>query len=61
MADLGQVLVNFANMVPGGMVVFVPSYAFLHSIMTTWEKAGVMDRLRSKKKVRSVTDSTERA
>ena len=59
MADLGQVLFNFANRVPGGMVVFVPSYAFLHSVMGSWEKSGLLERLRSKKKVRRYPCSIE--
>jgi chromosome transmission fidelity protein 1 len=51
MADLGQAMFNFANLVPGGMVIFVPSYSFLHGVLGEWEKSGVMQRLRSKKKV----------
>lgn len=51
MAELGQVLFNFANLVPSGMVVFVPSYSFLHSVMAIWEKNGLLERLRTKKKV----------
>ena len=51
MTDLGQVLFNFANLVPAGMVVFVPSYSFLHNVLSAWEKSGMMERLRSKKKV----------
>lgn len=51
MAELGQVIFNFTSVVPGGMVVFVPSYSFLHNVVAVWEKSGLMKRLQSKKKV----------
>lgn len=51
LAELGQVLFNFASVVPAGMVVFVPSYGFLHTVMGVWEKSGALQRLQSKKKV----------
>lgn len=50
-AELGQLLTNFASLVPGGMVVFVPSYAFLNTVVGAWEKSGLMERLGAKKKV----------
>ncbi|OCH93459.1 DNA repair helicase [Obba rivulosa] len=50
-AEVGQTLLNFANIVPGGMVVFLPSYSFLHTVKTAWEASGVMDKLASKKKL----------
>ncbi|KAI0783751.1 helicase C-terminal domain-containing protein [Abortiporus biennis] len=59
--DLGQIIVNFANMVPGGMVVFFPSYSFLNSILSAWSTppqsttngtgTSVMDRLKAKKRI----------
>ncbi|KAI0359225.1 DNA repair helicase [Trametes cingulata] len=51
MAELGQMLLNFANVVPGGMVVFVPSYAFLHAVTKVWKASGLLDKLDAKKKV----------
>ncbi|KAI0333315.1 DNA repair helicase [Cubamyces sp. BRFM 1775] len=51
MAELGQILLNFTNVVPGGMVVFVPSYAFLHMIMKQWRASGLLEKLNAKKKV----------
>ncbi|THH27828.1 hypothetical protein EUX98_g6366 [Antrodiella citrinella] len=50
-AELGQIIFNFSNIVPGGMVVFVPSYSFLNLVTTAWEGSGLMDKLRAKKKV----------
>ncbi|KAI0644923.1 DNA repair helicase [Trametes meyenii] len=50
-AELGQILFNFTNVVPGGIVVFVPSYAFLYAITKQWRASGVLDKLGVKKKV----------
>lgn len=45
-------LLNFASIVPGGMVVFVPSYRFLHAVTAAWETSGLIEKLQAKKKVR---------
>ncbi|KAJ3553369.1 hypothetical protein NM688_g3650 [Phlebia brevispora] len=50
-AELGQMIFNFANVVPDGMVVFVPSYSFLHSVTAVWESNKLLDRLKVKKKL----------
>ncbi|KAI0667105.1 DNA repair helicase [Trametes maxima] len=50
-AELGQILLNFTNVVPGGMVVFLPSYAFLHAVTKQWRTGGVLDKLGLKKKI----------
>ncbi|GBE87470.1 ATP-dependent DNA helicase CHL1 [Sparassis crispa] len=50
-AELGQMLVNFASIIPGGMVVFLPSYAFLHTVMIAWEKSGLLVKIAAKKRV----------
>lgn len=44
-------MLNFANVVPSGMVVFVPSYSFLHVLINAWESSGTLEKLRSKKRV----------
>jgi len=49
--ELGQTLINFANVVPGGMIVFVSSYRFLDNIKTVWDKNMTINKLNSKKKV----------
>ncbi|KAI9068626.1 DNA repair helicase [Trametes sanguinea] len=51
MSELGQILFNFANIVPGGMVVFVPSYSFLNAVMKVWHSSGLLEKLNAKKKV----------
>ncbi|KAI0688447.1 DNA repair helicase [Cytidiella melzeri] len=50
-SELGQALLNFANVIPGGMVVFVPSYSFLHLVVEHWQGSGLFDKLKAKKKV----------
>ncbi|KAI0764365.1 DNA repair helicase [Trametes elegans] len=50
-AELGQILLNFTNIVPGGMVVFVPSYAFLHTVTAKWKATGLLEKINAKKKV----------
>lgn len=52
--ELGRTLVNLCNIIPAGLVVFVPSYAFLDKAMARWKDAasgGVWGRLSGKKKV----------
>lgn len=44
-------LLNFANIVPAGMVVFVPSYGFLHVTLEKWKAGGVLEKLNARKKV----------
>ncbi|KAJ7069950.1 helicase C-terminal domain-containing protein [Mycena amicta] len=50
-AELGQILLNFAALVPGGMVVFFPSYSFLNTAKALWQKSGAIARFEGKKKV----------
>ncbi|BGP16056.1 hypothetical protein JCM10213_006808 [Rhodosporidiobolus nylandii] len=47
--ELGQALVSIATVVPKGMVVFVPSYDFLHNVQSRWETSGMLKRLSAKK------------
>lgn len=51
MTELGQILSNLVNIVPDGMVVFLPSYSFLNAIRAKWKETGVLDRLNQKKTV----------
>ncbi|KAI0300192.1 helicase C-terminal domain-containing protein [Russula brevipes] len=55
--ELGQIVANFARIVPGGMVVFLPSYKTLEKVKTLWEEKGIMGSIRNKKK--STTDVHE--
>ncbi|KAJ7075861.1 helicase C-terminal domain-containing protein [Mycena belliarum] len=49
--ELGQLLLNFASLVPRGMIVFFPSYHFLNTAKATWQKSGALARFEGKKKV----------
>jgi chromosome transmission fidelity protein 1 len=49
--ELGQILFNLTNLVPDGMVVFVPSYAFLNAIKRHWETNGMLSKFAAKKRV----------
>ncbi|KAJ7644317.1 helicase C-terminal domain-containing protein [Roridomyces roridus] len=49
--ELGQILLNFAALVPRGMIVFFPSYRFLNTAKEVWQKAGTLARFQGKKKV----------
>ncbi|KAJ6620765.1 helicase C-terminal domain-containing protein [Mycena sp. CBHHK59/15] len=48
--DLGQILLNFAALVPRGMIVFFPSYRFLNTAKDRWQKSGILTRFERKKK-----------
>ncbi|KAJ7600649.1 helicase C-terminal domain-containing protein [Mycena floridula] len=50
-SELGQIITNFINIVPGGMIVFFPSYNFLNKVKELWDKAGVLTKFGLKKKV----------
>ena len=39
------------------MVVFVPSYGFLNVVTEKWKASGVLEKLGTKKKVRSPSSS----
>ncbi|TYJ52793.1 hypothetical protein B9479_006597 [Cryptococcus floricola] len=50
-ADLGASILSVVNMVPDGVVVFVPSYAFLDKVKTLWTKTGLLEKLEVKKQL----------
>ncbi|KAJ4481923.1 helicase C-terminal domain-containing protein [Lentinula aciculospora] len=55
LADLGQIILNFTRIVPGGMIVFFPSYKFLETAKSAWASAteggGYLEKFGVKKKV----------
>ena len=51
LAELGRVLVNLVNIVPGGLVVFFPSYDYERLVFSHLSSTGVLARLEAKKKV----------
>ncbi|KAG0700431.1 DNA repair helicase [Suillus ampliporus] len=50
-SELGQIILNFCNVVPGGMVVFFPSYTSLNFAREAWSQSGLLDKFSVKKKV----------
>lgn len=51
MDEVGRILVNISNVVPGGVVCFFPSYDYEKQIYAHWEAQGVLTRLSHRKKV----------
>ncbi|KAE9405765.1 DNA repair helicase, partial [Gymnopus androsaceus JB14] len=52
LADLGQIILNFTRTVPGGMIVFFPSYKFLDTAKAAWSTgSGFLEKFGVKKKV----------
>ncbi|XP_064405283.1 ATP-dependent DNA helicase DDX11-like isoform X2 [Halichondria panicea] len=49
--ELGRALVNLCTVVPGGIVVFFPSYDYEKRVHTHWEEFGVLNRIGKKKKI----------
>lgn len=47
--DLGRTLQNFISIIPDGVVVFFPSFAFLQQAVKVWEMNGITNRLNAKK------------
>jgi chromosome transmission fidelity protein 1 len=52
-ADLGAALQSALGLIPDGVVVFLPSYAFLDKLKATWGgEGGLLDKFDQKKQVR---------
>ncbi|PWN33962.1 DNA repair helicase [Meira miltonrushii] len=51
MEELTGMLVNYCNVIPHGVVVFVPSYGFLDSLQEHWKTSPQFVRLKAKKQV----------
>ncbi|PBK75042.1 DNA repair helicase [Armillaria solidipes] len=49
--ELGQIILNLTNIIPGGMIVFFPSYRFLNTSKNNWKTGGVIEKFSAKKKV----------
>lgn len=51
LVELGSVISSVIGLVPDGVVVFLPSYAFLDKVKAAWKTSGLLDRLAAKKHV----------
>jgi len=49
--ELGRVICNICNMVPGGVVIFFPSYAYEKKVYAHFDKTGVLARILKKKQI----------
>ena len=49
--ELGRVIANVCNLVPGGIVCFLPSYDYEQKVYDHFNKSGVLQKLALKKKV----------
>ena len=49
--ELGRSLVNFCNIVPKGLVVFLQSYSYEVHLMRRWKKTGLLNQLERKKSI----------
>lgn len=51
MDELGRLLVNASRVVPGGVVVFFPSFSYADAVYACWKSSGVLQQLSNRKKV----------
>jgi chromosome transmission fidelity protein 1 len=51
LAELGALLQSVIGLVPDGVVVFFPSYAFLDKVKACWSSSGLLKKLDEKKHV----------
>ena len=49
--ELGRVLCNICNVVPGGLVIFFPSYAYEKKVYDHFDKTKVLSRIEKKKEI----------
>ena len=49
--EAGNTIINYANIIPGGIVVFFPSYSFLNEAVGRWRDSQIISRLSRKKQV----------
>ncbi|KAJ1957865.1 ATP-dependent DNA helicase chl1 [Dispira parvispora] len=51
LTELGQAVLNLCNVIPHGVVCFLPSYAYLDQVYDHWRKSGMLAKLEMKKQV----------
>jgi len=49
--SLGRSITNLCNVVPAGVVVFLPSYAYEAEVVRRWKDTGAWEMIKSKKRV----------
>ena len=43
--ELGNTVASVAKNVPGGMLIFFPSYWLMNTVYERWESSGVLDKI----------------
>ncbi|KAJ1655704.1 ATP-dependent DNA helicase chl1 [Dispira simplex] len=51
LTELGQAVFNLCNVIPRGVVCFLPSYTYLDQVYDHWQKSGMLAKLEMKKQV----------
>ncbi|XP_022086709.1 ATP-dependent DNA helicase DDX11-like [Acanthaster planci] len=51
MDEVGRVLINVSNVVPGGIVCFLPSYDYEKRLFNHWDSTSVIKRIEMRKRV----------
>jgi chromosome transmission fidelity protein 1 len=49
--ELGRIVLNLSRVVPGGVVVFFPSYRFEDSTVQRWQSTGAFNQIQDKKTI----------
>lgn len=51
MIELGKMFIQYSKIIPGGMVVFFPSYTFMETITKLWKDQTILTQIESQKKI----------
>eukprot|EP00741_Cyanophora_paradoxa_P007511 tig00001154_g7265.t1 len=51
MRDAGLLILNLCALVPDGLVLFLPSYAYQEQLLASWRASGILPRIAARKQV----------
>ncbi|KAG1712977.1 hypothetical protein DVH05_000707 [Phytophthora capsici] len=49
--SMGYLLLQYAQMIPGGILMFFPSYALMGILRARWKRSGIWDKIKMHKKI----------
>ncbi|KAK1941170.1 Fanconi anemia group J [Phytophthora citrophthora] len=49
--SMGYLLLQYAQMIPGGILMFFPSYALMGILKARWKRSGIWDKIKLHKKI----------